>query len=162
RKRRLPIIGDGAGVWSFLHISDAASATLAALEHGRPGVYNVVDDEPARVTEWLPFLARAVGAKPPPRVPGGLGRAAAGGGAGRGGGGGWAEARIRGSSKARGKGGLGWEPGGAGWGGGFSRGLSDTGAAHGGGERAPGDHGRDLSAAPAADVLDRLPDARQR
>src|SRR5262249_56850996 len=95
RKRRLPIIGDGAGIWSFLHIRDAAAATVAALEHGRPGIYNVVDDEPARVAEWLPFLARAVGAKPPRRVPVWLGRPAAGGGAGS------AVAPNRGPAEAR-------------------------------------------------------------
>src|SRR5204863_425524 len=78
KKRRLPIIGDGGGVWSFLHIRDAAAATVAALEHGRPGVYNVVDDEPARVAEWLPFLAQVVGARPPLRLPVWLGRLAAG------------------------------------------------------------------------------------
>jgi len=125
RKRRLPIIGDGAGVWSFLHISDAASATLAALEHGRPGVYNVVDDEPARVTEWLPFLARAVGAKPPLRVPVWLGRLAAGEVAVS------AMTRIRGSSNARAKRELGWQPAWPSWREGFSRGLSDTEPAHG-------------------------------
>ena len=69
RKRRLPIVGSGAGVWSFLHISDAASATVAALTRGTPGVYNVADDEPAPVTEWLPTLAESVGAKPPHRIP---------------------------------------------------------------------------------------------
>ena len=118
RKRRLPIIGDGAGVWSFLHISDAASATIAALEHGRPGVYNVVDDEPARVTEWLPFLARAVGAKPPRRVPVWLGRLAAGevGVA--------AMTQIRGSSNARAKRELGWQPEWPSWRQGFSSGLA--------------------------------------
>jgi len=125
RKRRLPIIGDGAGVWSFLHISDAASATLAALEHGRPGVYNVVDDEPARVTEWLPFLARAVGAKPPLRVPVWLGRLAAGEVAVS------AMTRIRGSSNARAKRELGWQPAWPSWREGFSRGLSGTVPAHG-------------------------------
>jgi nucleoside-diphosphate-sugar epimerase len=74
----VPIIGDGAGIWSFLHISDAAAATVAALERGAPGVYNVVDDDPASVAEWLPFLAAAVGARVPYRVPVWLGRLAAG------------------------------------------------------------------------------------
>ena len=120
RKRRVPIIGDGAGVWSFLHIRDAAAATVAALEHGRPGVYNVVDDEPAAVAEWLPFVARAVGAKPPLRVPAWLGRLAAG------------EAgvsmftQIRGSSNTRAKQELGWRPVWPSWREGFSRGLCDT------------------------------------
>jgi nucleoside-diphosphate-sugar epimerase len=65
RKRRVPIIGDGAGIWSFLHVCDAAAATVAALDRGQPGLYNVVDDEPASVAQWLPFLAQAVGAKAP-------------------------------------------------------------------------------------------------
>jgi nucleoside-diphosphate-sugar epimerase len=70
RKRKFPLVGSGAGVWSFIHTDDAASATLAALERGRPGeIYNVVDDEPAPVREWLPALADAVGAKPPRHVP---------------------------------------------------------------------------------------------
>ncbi|HSK89856.1 MAG TPA: NAD(P)-dependent oxidoreductase [Euzebyales bacterium] len=78
RKRRFPIVGDGGGVWSHVHIEDAAAATAAAVEHGRPGIYNVVDDEPARVREWLPELASALGAKPPRRVPRWLARLAAG------------------------------------------------------------------------------------
>jgi 2-alkyl-3-oxoalkanoate reductase len=61
RKRRLPIVGDGAGIWSFIHISDVARATVAAVSHGDPGIYNVVDDEPAPVSTWLPALAEAVG-----------------------------------------------------------------------------------------------------
>jgi nucleoside-diphosphate-sugar epimerase len=74
RRRRLPIVGSGEGRWSFIHVADAAGATLAALERGAPGVYNVVDDEPARASEWIPVLAEAVGAKPPMRVPGWVGR----------------------------------------------------------------------------------------
>jgi len=73
RKRRLPVIGSGAGVWSFVHIEDAASATAAAVERGDPGLYNVVDDEPAPVSVVFPELAKAVGAKPPRRIPAGLG-----------------------------------------------------------------------------------------
>jgi nucleoside-diphosphate-sugar epimerase len=69
RKRRLPIVGSGDGYFSFCHIDDAASATLAAVERGAPGVYNVADDEPAPVRDWLPVLARTVGAKPPRRIP---------------------------------------------------------------------------------------------
>ena len=64
RKRRFPVVGDGGGVWSFVHIDDVASATVAALERGAPGIYNVVDDEPATVAEWLPALAEAIGARP--------------------------------------------------------------------------------------------------
>jgi nucleoside-diphosphate-sugar epimerase len=78
RKRRLPLVGDAGGVWSFVHIEDAAAATAAAVEHGRPGIYDVVDDEPARVREWLPALASALDAKPPRRVPRWLMRLAAG------------------------------------------------------------------------------------
>ena len=61
RKRRFPIVGGGGGVWSHVHIADAAAATVAAVEHGRPGIYNIVDDEPAPVREWLPVLASALG-----------------------------------------------------------------------------------------------------
>jgi nucleoside-diphosphate-sugar epimerase len=77
-KRKWPIVGDGAGVWSFVHIDDAASATMAAMERGGPAIYNVVDDDPAPVAEWLPALAAALGAKPPRRVPVWLGRLAVG------------------------------------------------------------------------------------
>ncbi len=118
RRRTMPVLGDGAGVWSFLHVSDAASATAAAVHHGQPGVYNVVDDEPATVTEWLPFLARALGAKPPRRVPVWLGRLAAG------------EVgvsmmtQIRGCSNAKAKRELGWQPAWPTWREGFTRGLA--------------------------------------
>jgi nucleoside-diphosphate-sugar epimerase len=78
RKRRFPILGGGGGVWSFVHIEDAAAATVAAVERGQTGIYNIVDDEPAAVREWLPVLASALGAKPPRRVPRWLGRLAAG------------------------------------------------------------------------------------
>jgi nucleoside-diphosphate-sugar epimerase len=79
RKRKFPLVGSGGGVWSFIHTADAATATLAALERGRPGqIYNVVDDEPAPVREWLPALADAVGAKPPRHVPTWLARGLAG------------------------------------------------------------------------------------
>ena len=79
RARKFPLVGDGGGVWSFCHIADAAAATLAALERWTPGqLYNVCDDEPAPVREWLPALAQAVGAKPPRRVPRWLARLLAG------------------------------------------------------------------------------------
>jgi nucleoside-diphosphate-sugar epimerase len=78
RKRKLPVVGDGEGVWSFVHLDDAAGATVLALEHGDPGVYNVVDDDPAPVREWLPALAEAIGAKPPRHVPAWLARTLAG------------------------------------------------------------------------------------
>ncbi len=78
RKRRFPIVGDGGGVWSHIHIEDAAAATVAAIDHGSPGVYNIVDDDPAPMREWLPVLASALDAKPPRRVPRWVGRLAAG------------------------------------------------------------------------------------
>jgi nucleoside-diphosphate-sugar epimerase len=78
RKRKFPVVGDGRGVWSFIHGADAAAATLAAVEHGRRGVYNVVDDEPAPVAEWLPALAQTLGARRPMRVPRFVGRLFAG------------------------------------------------------------------------------------
>ena len=102
RKRRFPIVGDGGGIWSFVHLEDAARATVLALEHGEPGVFNVVDDEPAPVREWLPALASAIGAKPPRHVPTWLARLLAG------------EAGvvlmtdIRGASNAKAKRELGW------------------------------------------------------
>jgi 2-alkyl-3-oxoalkanoate reductase len=78
RRRRWPIIGDGRGVWSFVHIDDAAAATRAAVERGAAGTYNIADDDPARASEWLAELARMLGAKPPSRVPVWLGRLVAG------------------------------------------------------------------------------------
>jgi nucleoside-diphosphate-sugar epimerase len=78
RKRQLPVIGGGTGVWSFIQTYDAATAALAAVERGEPGVYNVADDEPAPVAEWLPYLAEVAGAKPPMRLPTWLGRLLAG------------------------------------------------------------------------------------
>ncbi len=104
RRRRFPVLGDGAGVWSFVHIGDAADATVAAIEHGTRGVYQVVDDEPARVSEWLPAVASALGAKPPRHLPRFLGRLLAG------------EVAVvmmsemRGASNARAKAALGWRP----------------------------------------------------
>jgi nucleoside-diphosphate-sugar epimerase len=78
RKRQFPLVGDGGGVWSFVHMDDAATAAICAIERGAPGVYNVVDDEPVKVGTWLPALAEAVGARPPRQVPVWLGRLAAG------------------------------------------------------------------------------------
>ena len=124
-KRKVPIIGDGAGIWSFLHIRDAAAATVAALERGTPGIYNVVDDEPASVAEWLPFLAQAIGAKVPRRVPVWLGRLAAGEV------GVSAMTQIRGSSNAKAKRELGWQPAWPSWRQGFTRGLAEAEPARG-------------------------------
>jgi 2-alkyl-3-oxoalkanoate reductase len=102
RKRRFPIVGDGAGVWSFVHLDDVATATAAAIERGAPGIYNIVDDEPARVADWLPVLAATAGAKPPRHVPVWLGRLAVGpqGVA--------MMTEIRGASNAKAKRELGW------------------------------------------------------
>ena len=79
RRRRVPVVGGGRGVWSFIHIEDAARATVAALAHAGPAVFNVVDDAPAAVAEWLPALAKALGAPPPWRVPSFIARPLAGG-----------------------------------------------------------------------------------
>jgi nucleoside-diphosphate-sugar epimerase len=78
RKRKFPIVGSGAGIWSFIHIDDAAGATLAAIERGRRGLYNIVDDQPAPTTEWLPYLAKVLGTKPPRHAPEWIGRLVAG------------------------------------------------------------------------------------
>jgi nucleoside-diphosphate-sugar epimerase len=123
RKRKMPVVGDGAGVWSWVHLDDAAAATVAALERGRSGVYNVVDDEPAPTAEWLPYLAEAVGAKPPWRVPAWIGRIAAGDVAVR-----WMT-EIHGSSNARAKRELDWQPRWASWREGFRDALIEPAAA---------------------------------
>ena len=104
RRRRFPVVGDGAGVWSFVHIADAAEATAAALTHGSRGVYNVVDDEPAAVAEWLPAVAAGLGAKPPRRVPRWLGRALGGEVAAV------MMTEVRGASNEKAKRELGWSP----------------------------------------------------
>jgi nucleoside-diphosphate-sugar epimerase len=78
RKRQFPIVGDGGGIWSWIHLDDAAAATALAVEHEGPGIYNVVDDDPAPVREWLPVLARALGARPPRHLPTWLARPLAG------------------------------------------------------------------------------------
>jgi nucleoside-diphosphate-sugar epimerase len=119
RKRQFPIVGSGAGIWSFVHIDDAAAATLAAIERGRPGLYNIVDDEPAPASEWLPYLAEVVGAKPPRHVPEWLGRLLAG------------EQIVsmmteaRGASNAKAKQELGWTLRYPTWRDGFMHGLTD-------------------------------------
>jgi nucleoside-diphosphate-sugar epimerase len=102
RKRRFPIVGDGGGIWSFVHLEDAATATILALEQGAQGIYNVVDDDPAPVREWLPALADAIGAKPPHRVPAWLARLLAGES------GVVLMTEIRGASNAKAKRELGW------------------------------------------------------
>ena len=104
RRRRFPVGGSGAGVWSLVHIDDAADATVAAIEHGAPGIYNVVDDDPAPIREIVPAIAAAVGAPPPRHVPAWLVRLVAG-----------AQARsmmtaVRGASNEKAKRELGWVP----------------------------------------------------
>ena len=109
RRRKFPIVGDGEAVWSFVHLDDAATATAIAVEEGASGIYNVVDDEPAPVREWLPALAESVGAKPPRHVPRWLARIVAG------------EAGValmteaRGASNAKAKRELGWALGYPSW-----------------------------------------------
>jgi nucleoside-diphosphate-sugar epimerase len=114
RKRKFPLVGDGGGVWSFIHIADAAEATVAAVEHGSRGVYNVVDDDPAPVAEWLPALAQTLGAKKPMRVPRFVGRLFAGEA------GAVMMTEIRGASNAKAKRELAWQPTHSSWRQGFA------------------------------------------
>jgi nucleoside-diphosphate-sugar epimerase len=119
RKRKMPVIGNGGGIWSWLHVDDAAAATVAALEHGPRGVYNIVDDEPAPVAIWLPYLAEVIGAKAPMRVPVWLARLLAG------------DAGVewmtqgRGASNAKAKRELEWRPAWSSWRDGFRHALLD-------------------------------------
>jgi nucleoside-diphosphate-sugar epimerase len=114
RRRKFPLVGDGGGVWSFIHVADAAVATVAAVEHGGRGVFNVVDDDPAPVAEWLPALAQTLGARQPMRVPRFIGRLLAG------------ETgvvmmtELRGASNAKAKRELGWRPAHPSWRQGFT------------------------------------------
>jgi nucleoside-diphosphate-sugar epimerase len=119
RRRRIPIVGAGTGIWSFVHIDDAARATASAIGQGTPGIYNIVDDEPARVAEWLPFLAATLGAKTPPRIPAIIARLAIGrhGIA--------MMTDVRGASNAKAKRELAWQPRYASWRTGFTSGLTD-------------------------------------
>ena len=120
RKRQFPIVGDGGGVSSFIHLDDAAAATVLALEHDGTGIYNIVDDEPAPVREWLPVLADVLGAKPPRHLPRWLARAFAG------------EAAVmmgtesRGASNAKAKRELGWTPRHPSWRQGFAVAYAST------------------------------------
>ena len=104
RKRRMPVVGGGTGIWSFIEITDAAAATAAAVTRGAPGVYKVVDDDPAAVAQWLPYLSECLGVKPPVHAPAWLGQLLAG------------ELVVslmteaRGASNAKAKRELGWTP----------------------------------------------------
>ena len=117
RKRQFPVVGDGGGIWSFIHVEDAAAATAVAVERGERGLYNVVDDDPARARDWMPELAGVLGAKPPRHVPRWVGRLLAG------------EAatvmmtEVRGASNEKAKRVLGWEPRYGSWRQGFAHGL---------------------------------------
>ena len=117
RKRRLPIVGNGGGISSYVHVDDAAAATAIAVEHGPSGVYYVVDDEPAPLREWLPALARALDAPPPRRVPRWLGRVVAGEAATA------MMTEAKGASNEKAKRELGWQPRYASWRQGFAEGL---------------------------------------
>jgi nucleoside-diphosphate-sugar epimerase len=115
-KRRLPIVGKGTGTFSFVHVEDAASATVAALEQGAPGTYNVVDDEPAPLREWVPVYAEALGAKPPRRVPVWLASLVAGKDVAA------SAVGLRGADNAKARRELGWEPAYPSW----RQGFADT------------------------------------
>lgn len=119
RKRAIPVIGDGGGVWPWIHVDDAAAAAVAALEHGARGTYEIVDDDPAPASEWLPALAAAVGAKPPRHIPVWLARRVAG----------EAVTRMmtagRAVSNAKAKRELGWEPRWSSWREGFRHALTE-------------------------------------
>jgi 2-alkyl-3-oxoalkanoate reductase len=120
RKRAWPIVGDGDGFASFIHIEDAARATVAAIERGRPGIYNIVDDDPAPASAWLPYAAEVVGAKPPRHVPFWLGKLVAGE---------MIAAMMvegRGASNAKAKRELGWQPLYPSWREGFVNGLKSA------------------------------------
>jgi nucleoside-diphosphate-sugar epimerase len=118
RRRRFPIVGPGTGTFSFLHVEDAAGATVAALTRGARGVYNVVDDEPAPLHEWLPVYAEALGAKPPRRAPVWLAKLVAGGSVAA------MATQLRGASNAKAKAELDWQPRYASW----REGFADPGA----------------------------------
>lgn len=117
RQRKLPLVGDGSGVWSFIHYDDAADATVRAVQTGDPGVYQIADDDPATAAVWLPELARILGAKPPRHIPTWLAKLAIGdfGVA--------AFTKIRGADNSKAKDTFGWQPGYASWREGFRHGL---------------------------------------
>ena len=118
RKRRFPQVGSGSGVFSFIHVDDAADATVASIERGAPGVYNVVDDDPAPISDWLPIYADAINAKRPMRVPTFLARLLGGKMAAI------MATQLRGASNAKAKRELGWQPAHPSWRQGFAASLS--------------------------------------
>jgi 2-alkyl-3-oxoalkanoate reductase len=122
-RRQFPLVGDAGGVWSFVHVADAATATVEAIEHGAGGVYQVVDDEPAPVRDWLPELARALDARSPRRLPAWLGRLAAGEAAAV-----WIT-DVRGASNGKTKRELGWQPRHRSWRTGFAEAVEAAGPA---------------------------------
>jgi 2-alkyl-3-oxoalkanoate reductase len=132
RKRQFPIVGDGGGMISWIHLEDAAAATVLALEHDGPDIYAIVDDDPAPVREWLPVLAESLGAKPPRRFPRWLARLV----------GGQAAAVLgteaRGASNAKAKRELGWEPQYASWRQGFPAAYASIRASEGRGSQPTG------------------------
>jgi 2-alkyl-3-oxoalkanoate reductase len=117
RKRRFPVVGRGTGVTSFIHVEDAADATVAALERGPSGIYNITDDEPAPMREWVPVFAEAAGAKSPRRVPVWLARLIAGRAVAT------FAVELRGASNAKAKRELGWTPAHPSWRTGFAESL---------------------------------------
>lgn len=118
RKRKVPIVGNGAGIWSFIHVNDAAVATEKAVTLGTPGIYNIVDDEPVEASIWLPYLAQTVGAKPPRKIPAGIARLLIGEG------GVMMMTEIRGGLNRKAKQELSWQPFYSSWQRGFLEGLS--------------------------------------
>jgi nucleoside-diphosphate-sugar epimerase len=118
RRWRLPVVGKGTGVFSFIHVDDAADATVAAVERGAPGVYNITDDEPAAMSEWVPVLAAAAGARRPLRVPVWLARLVGGKQAAA------FASELRGASNEKAKRELGWQPAHPSWRTGFADSLS--------------------------------------
>ena len=156
RARKFPVVGNGAGMLSLIHVEDAASATVAAIERGHRGVYNIVDDSPEPISEWLPAVADAIGAKPPRHVPRWVGRLLAGEAAAV------MMTELRGVSNAKAKRELDWQPRYPSW----REGLGASGAPAGTAAASRGRHDRPArgSARRAAPdgVRDRLPDARQR
>jgi nucleoside-diphosphate-sugar epimerase len=119
QKRKFPLVGNGAGIWSFIHVQDVAKATVTAVSRGDTGVYNITDDEPAPVSDWLPYMASVLGAKPPRRIPVWLARLLIGEG------GVSMMTKIRGGSNAKAKRDLGWHPSYPSWRIGFTEGFAN-------------------------------------